>query len=356
METRGFTLCTDSRCASSLSSEMADQLDAVLVLSFGGPERPEDVMPFLENVTRGRGVPRERLLEVAENYARLGGKSPINEQCRSLIGALRTELDEHGVKLPIYWGNRNWHPFLEETVRRMSADGVRRALVFVTSAYGSYSACRQYLEDLERAKAAVGGETPNFERLPHYCHMSGFIEPLIERVLDAFAQLSEDRRTSAKLLFTAHSIPISMAQTSNYAGQLTEVARLVAQGVQHPEYRLVYQSRSGPPNQPWLEPDVRDAIRAEAQAGVKDVVVAPIGFISDHMEVKFDLDTQARELAESLGLHMVRAATVGTHPKFVAMIRELIEGRLSGAREACAWPCTETCCPMPLHAGRPVAR
>ena len=337
-------------------SGMAEHFDALLILSFGGPDRPEDVMPFLENVTRGRGVPRERLLEVAENYARLGGVSPINEQCRSRIAALRAEFDAHGLRLPIYWGNRNWHPFLEETTRRMSADGIRRALVFVTSAYGSYSACRQYLEDLEKAKAAVGGETPDFERLPHYCLLPGFIEPLIERVSDAFARLSEERRATTRLLFTAHSIPLAMSETSNYLGQLTGVARLVAQGVRHPAYRLVFQSRSGPPHQRWLEPDVRDALREEARTGVKDVVVAPIGFISDHMEVKFDLDTQARELAESLGLHMVRAATVGTHPKFVAMIRELIEERLSGAREACPWPCTETCCPSPVHAGRRVAR
>jgi ferrochelatase len=193
---------------------MAEHFDALLVLSFGGPDRPDDVMPFLENVTRGRGVTRERLLEVAENYARLGGVSPINEQTRALIAALRAELDEHGVKLPIYWGNRNWHPFLEETIRRMSADGVRRALVFVTSAYGSYSACRQYLEDLDKAKATVGGETPGFERLPHYCLLPGFIEPLIERVSDAFAQIPEERRATMRLLFrrprtTSDSSPTS---------------------------------------------------------------------------------------------------------------------------------------------------
>jgi ferrochelatase len=335
---------------------MAEHFDALLVLSFGGPERPEDVMPFLDNVTRGRGIPQERLLEVAQNYYRLGGVSPINEQCRTLIAALREEFDTHGLKLPIYWGNRNWHPFLEETMRRMSADGVRRALVFVTSAYASYSACRQYLEDLENAKATVGGETPSFERLPHYCLLPGFIEPLTERVSDAFAQVSEERRAGTKLLFTAHSIPLAMSQTSNYLGQLSDVARRVAEGIRHPEYRLVFQSRSGPPHQPWLEPDVRDALREEARAGVKDVVVAPIGFISDHMEIKFDLDTQARELAESLGLNMVRAATVGTHPKFVAMIRELVEQRLSGASGPCPWPCTETCCPVPAHAGRPTVR
>jgi len=331
---------------------MAENFDALLVLSFGGPERSEDVMPFLDNVTRGRGISRERLLEVAQNYYRLGGASPINEQCRSLIAALRAEFDAHGLKLPIYWGNRNWHPFLEETMRRMSADGVRRVLVLVTSAYGSYSACRQYLEDLEKAKAAAGGETPEFERLPVYCLLPGFIEPLIERVRDAFTQVPEERRAGTKLLFTAHSIPLAMAQTSRYLDQLTEVARRVAEGIRHPEYRLVFQSRSGPPHQPWLEPDVRDALREEALAGVKDVVVAPIGFISDHMEVKFDLDTQARELAESLGVNMVRAATVGTHPKFIAMIRELVEQRLNGTRPAWPWPCDENCCPNPRPATR----
>lgn len=335
---------------------MVEQFDALLVLSFGGPERPEDVLPFLETVTRGRGIPRERLLEVAENYLRLGGVSPINEQCRALIAALRTELDTHGLKLPIYWGNRNWHPFIEETMRRMNADGIRRALVFVTSAYASYSACRQYLEDLDKAKAAIGGETPSFERLPHYCLLPGFIEPLVERVSCAFAQIPAERRAGTRLLFTAHSIPLSMVQTSDYLRQLKEVARLVAGGVRHPEYRLVFQSRSGPPQQPWLEPDVRDALKEEARAGAKDVIVAPIGFVSDHMEVKFDLDTQARELAESLGLRMVRAATVGTHPKFIAMIRELIEERIGGAREAWPWPCSETCCPVPAHAVRPAVR
>lgn len=335
---------------------MPENFDALLVLSFGGPERPEDVMPFLENVTRGRGIPRERLLEVAENYYRLGGASPINEQCRSLIAALRAELDAHQIGLPIYWGNRNWHPFLEKTMRQMSADGMRRALVVVTSAYASYSACRQYLEDIEKAKAAIGGETPAFERLPHYCLLPGFVDPLIERVRDAFEKIGPGSRSTVKLLFTAHSIPLAMSQTSKYVDQLNEVARRVAEGTEHPEYRLVFQSRSGPPQQPWLEPDVRDALREEALAGVKDVVVAPIGFISDHMEVKFDLDTQARELAESLGVNMVRAATVGTHPKFIAMIRELIQERLGGTREVWPWPCTETCCPSPQHAGRPVAR
>lgn len=335
---------------------MSENFDALLVLGFGGPERAEEVMPFLENVARGRGIPRERLLAVAENYYRLGGRSPINEQCRALIAALRAELDSHGVKLPIYWGNRNSHPLLEETMRRLTADGVRRALVFVTSAYSSYSACRQYLEDIESARAAIGGDAPQFERLPQYCLLPGFVEPLIERVRDALAQIPEDRRGAARLLCSGHSIPLEMAQTSKYLEQLTEVARRVAAGAGCLRHRLVFQSRSGPPTQPWLEPDVRAALTEEAAAGVKDVVVAPIGFISDHMEVVFDLDTQAQEHARALELNMVRAATVGTHPRFVAMIRELIEERLSGAREPWMWPCLENCCPNPHRMGMPPGR
>lgn len=335
---------------------MSENFDALLVLSFGGPESAEEVLPFLENVARGRGIPRERLMTVAENYYRLGGRSPINEQCRTLIAALRKELDAHGVGLPIYWGNRNWHPLLEATMRRMTADGVRRALIFVTSAYSSYSACRQYLEDVETARAAIGEDAPQFERLPQYCLLPGFLDPLIERVRDAVAQIPEDRRGAARLLATAHSIPLAMAQTSKYLEQLTEVARRVAAGAGCAGHRLVFQSRSGRPSEPWLEPDVRAALSEEAAAGTIDVVVAPIGFIMDHMEVVFDLDTQAREHARALGLNMVRAATVGTHPKFVGLIRELIEERLSGATAAWMWPCRENCCPHPHSMGLPPGR
>ena len=314
---------------------MSDNFDALLVLSFGGPESAAEVLPFLENVARGRGIPRARLLTVAQNYYRLGGRSPINEQCRALIGALRAELDSHGAKLPIYWGNRNWHPFLEETMRRMAGDGVRRALIFVTSAYSGYSACRQYLEDVETARVAIGADAPQFERLPQYCLRPGFVEPLIERVRDARARIPEDRRGAARLLATAHSIPLAMAQTSKYVEQLTEVAR---------------------PSEPWLEPDVRAALSEEAAAGATGVVVAPIGFIMDHMEVAFDLDTQAQEHARARGLNMVRAGTVGSHPKFVGMIRELIEKRLSGAAAAWMWPCLENCCPQPHPMGLPPGR
>jgi protoporphyrin/coproporphyrin ferrochelatase len=325
---------------------IVQQFDALLVLSFGGPEKPKDVMPFLENVTRGRNIPRERLEEVAENYHSLGGRSPINDQCRELIAAVEAELAGHGMQLPVYWGNRNWHPFLGDTMKRMAVDGVKRALVFVTSAYSSYSGCRQYREDIERARAAVGPEAPECEKLRHFFEHSGFREPLAEHLRAALEQIPEERRGAARLLFTAHSIPVSMARTSRYEGQLRETAAWVAAAAGREAWDLVWQSRSGPPHQPWLEPDICDALSAAAAEGVKDVVVQPIGFISDHMEVIVDLDVQALSRAESLGLNMVRAATVGTHPKFVAMVRELVQERLDGI-----WTGTrclpEGCCPSP---------
>lgn len=319
--------------------------DAILVLSFGGPEKPDDVMPFLENVTRGRNVPRHRLEEVAQNYYALGGRSPINDQCRALIRALRGELDRAGITLPVYWGNRNWHPFLEDTLRRMAADGVRRSMVFVTSAYSSYSACRQYLEDLDLARLAVGPDAPECLKLRQFYNHPGFLEPLAENLRAALDQVPAARRGAARVLFTAHSIPTSMAETSRYVDQLQEVVASLASATPLSGHRLVWQSRSGPPNQPWLEPDVRDALTEEAQAGTSDVVVAPIGFISDHMEVIVDLDTQAAAHARSLGLNMVRAATVGTHPRFIAMIRELIQERLDG--HLLADGCLQNCCPNP---------
>jgi len=335
---------------------MQPEFDALLVLSFGGPEHPDEVMPFLERVSRGRNIPRERLLEVAENYYLFGGISPINEQCRALIAALRAELDVHGVKLPIYWGNRNWHPLIEETVAEMKAAGVRRVLVLVTSAYGGYSACRQYLEDLER----VAGTELEYERLPHYYLRSGCLEPLTESLDAALGQIPDERRAATRVLFTAHSIPVAMAETSSYVEQLNAVARSVASASKRMKtltsaepWRLVFQSRSGAPHQPWLEPDVRDALAVATDDGVRDVVVAPIGFISDHMEVKFDLDTQAARHAAKLGLNMVRAATVGTHPKFIEMLRIMIEERLQKLSEPWPWPCLENCCASPHRAGSP---
>jgi|SRR5579863_1159547 len=302
--------------------------DALLVVSFGGPEQPADVIPFLENVLRGRNVPRERMLEVAEHYHHFGGKSPINSQMRELIAALGAELAARGPRLPVYWGNRNWHPLLADTLREMRAAGVRRAAAFAMSAYSSYSGCRQYLEDMARARETVGPGAPELDKLRVFYNHPGFIKPMAERVRDALAELSGERRLTAALVYTAHSIPQSMAASSRYEKQLTEACRLVSEEIGAPAWQLVYQSRSGPPSQPWLGPDIGDCLRNLHAAGVRDVVVAPIGFISDHMEVLYDLDTEASALCGHLGLHMARARTVGNHPEFVGMIRELVLERM----------------------------
>ncbi len=293
-------------------------------------------MPFLENVLRGKNVPRERMLAVAEHYQHFGGISPINAQNRALIAALEQELKLHGPALPIYWGNRNWHPLLPDTLRQMRDAGVKRALAFFTSAFSSYSGCRQYRENLMAACEEVGDGAPQIDKLRVFYNHPGYIEPVAENVRAALAQIPVERRADAKILFTAHSIPMSMADNCRYVLQLQEACRLVAEAVGSTNWQLVYQSRSGPPTQPWLEPDVLDTVRELATAGVRDVVVMPIGFISDHMEVLYDLDTEAHDLAKELGVNLVRAATVGTHPRFVTMIRELIVERMSDAPERMA--------------------
>jgi protoporphyrin/coproporphyrin ferrochelatase len=331
--------------------------DAILVVSFGGPERPGDVMPFLENVVRGKNVPRERMLAVAEHYYLFGGKSPINEQNRRLIAALETELKQHGPSLPIYWGNRNWHPMLADTLRQMRSDGIHRALAFVTSAYSSYSSCRQYREDIARAREAVGEDAPVVDKIRVFYNHPGFVEALVDRINSALTKTPSDRRETAQLIYTAHSVPLGMAQTSDYEKQLRETGALVAErlGRENKRWQLVFQSRSGPPTQPWLGPDVLEYLRGvKARGGSSDLVIAPIGFVSDHMEIIFDLDTEARELCAELGLNMVRAETVGTHPRFISMIRELILERTNdqprlalgdfGARPDV---CPEDCCPTP---------
>jgi protoporphyrin/coproporphyrin ferrochelatase len=328
--------------------------DSVLVTSFGGPEQPADVMPFLENVLRGKNVPRERMLEVAEHYYHFGGKSPINDQNRQLIAALQAELAEHGPSLPIYWGNRNWHPLLADTLQQMKEDGVKRALAFVTSAYSSYSSCRQYREDIARAQEAVGEGAPLVDKIRVFYNHPRFIEASADRVQRSFDQMPPERQPAAKLIYTAHSIPMSMAASSDYETQLKETARLVAEQAGRKNWRLAYQSRSGPPSQPWLEPGILDCLREAKQSGeTSDVVIAPIGFVSDHMEILFDLDTEARQLCDELGIHMVRAATVGTHPRFIRMIRELIWERLDESKPKLALGilgprtdvCAKDCCP-----------
>jgi ferrochelatase len=334
--------------------------DALLVVSFGGPESTEDVIPFLENVLRGRNVPRERLLAVAEHYYHFGGKSPINQQTRELISAIEQELAEHGPKLPVYWGNRNWHPMLPDTLRQMKADGIQRALAFVTSVYSSYSGCRQYREDIARAQSEVGaGATdgaPEIDKLRVFFNHPGFIEATVARLRDALAELPSDARQNVQVVYIAHSIPISMANTCDYVRQLEEVRKLVSAKLGISNDALVYQSRSGAPGQPWLEPDILDYLReVKARNLASAVVLAPISFISDHMEVLYDLDIEARQLCDSLQLPMTRAKTVGVHPAFIGMIRELILERLSPGTERRALGslgprqdvCAEDCCPAP---------
>jgi ferrochelatase len=311
--------------------------DALLLVSFGGPEGPEDVLPFLENVTRGRGIPRERLAEVGQHYRRFGGVSPINAQNRALLEAIEADLAANGLDLPVYWGNRNWDPYLADAMRRMREDGVRRAVCFVTAAYASYSGCRQYRENLAGALEETGEGAPRLDKLRHYFNHPGFLGPMVESTLAALGALPEPAREGARLAFVTHSIPTGMDDSSGpsgsaYSRQHLDVAATVAgevaarTGVER-EFALVYCSRSGPPSQPWLEPDVNDHLESLSAAGAPGVVIVPIGFISDHMEVIFDLDTEAMETAERLRLPAVRAATVGTHPAFVAMVRELVRER-----------------------------
>ena len=314
--------------------------DALFFVSFGGPEQNDHVIPFLENVLRGKPVPRERLLEVAEHYYHFDGKSPINDQNRELIAALQANFLAHDLKLPIYWGNRNWQPYIADTLKQMHADGVRNAAVFVTSAFGSYSGCRQYREDIGRGLGQTGVQDMVLGKLPHFCLTSQFRQVMTERVEAALAQVSP----AAPLVFTAHSIPIAMADASPYVTQLKQCCESVAMAAGHPQWELVYQSRSGPPTQPWLEPDILAHLHLLNSEGAKEVVICPIGFCSDHMEVLFDLDTEAAQLCEELGIKMVRAGTAGSHPLFVDMIRQQV---LEGATTPILDHCSAGCCPAP---------
>ncbi|MCW2787709.1 MAG: ferrochelatase [Aeromicrobium sp.] len=305
--------------------------DALLLVSFGGPEHPDDVVPFLENVTAGRGIPRERLVEVGEHYFLFGGRSPINDLNRELLDALRKDFAEHGIDLPIYWGNRNWDPYLRDAAQQMAADGVQRAACFVTSAYSSYSGCRQYREDLFDATSGLHVE---LSRLRHYFNHPGFVGPFTEATRSALAGAP----AGSHVVFVTHSIPTSMNDASGgpgrgmYVRQHASVAALVAEGAGAERWSLAYCSRSGSPRIPWLEPDINDHLRELKQEGVESVVVVPIGFISDHMEVIFDLDTEASATAAELGLQYDRVATPGAHPEFVAMVRDLLLERAAVER------------------------
>jgi len=342
--------------------------DALLLVSFGGPERPEDVVPFLENVTAGRGIPRERLVEVGQHYQLFGGRSPINDLNRDLMAGIEADLASSGIELPVYWGNRNWDPYLTEALQQMTDDGVRRAACFVTSAYSSWSSCRQYRENLFDAATAVPGG-PVLDKLRHYFNHPGFSEPVVDAVLAELAALPDDVRDGAHLAFVTHSIPVTMAETSGpdggaYVAQhldaAAEVTARIAEetGTTHP-HELVYCSRSGPPQVPWLEPDVNDHLEKLSAAGVPAVVMIPIGFVSDHMEVIYDLDTEAMATAERLGLPARRAATAGTDSRFVEMVRDLLVERAAVERGedvvrtsvgTCGplWDrCPVDCCPNP---------
>lgn len=336
--------------------------DAFLLLSFGGPEGPDDVMPFLRNVTRGRGIPEDRLAAVAEHYQHFHGVSPINAVNRELLTALRTEFATRGINLPLYWGNRNWKPYLADAVRHMRDDGVQRALVFTTSATASYSACRQYRGDLAQARSVAGTGAPELVKLRHFFDHPGFIAANTDGVRAALATLAPDQRERARLVFTAHSIPITMNDASGpkanglYAAQQRESARLVAESVRGTgaQFDLVWQSRTGPPAVPWLEPDINEHLRLLAAEGVSAVVVSPTGFVADHVEVVWDLDVEARQTAAELGLHYARAATANTHPAFVIAIGQLVEERLYGtdplalgALGLCGVDCPVGCCPAP---------
>jgi ferrochelatase len=357
--------------------------DALLLLSFGGPEGPDDVVPFLENVTRGRGIPTERLKEVGQHYFLFGGVSPINDQNRALLDALRKDFAEHDLDLPVYWGNRNWAPYLTDTLREMSDAGHRRIAVLATSAYASYSGCRQYRENLADALATLeeeGRELPRVDKLRHYFNHPGFVRPMIDGVLASLADLPEDVRAGAHLAFTTHSVPTSAADSSGpadehgdggaYVRQHLDVARLIAEavaretGVEHP-WELVYQSRSGAPHIPWLEPDICDHLETLHGSGVPAAVMVPIGFVSDHMEVLYDLDTEATAKAAELGLPVRRSATVGADPRFAGAVRDLLLERAATERgipaERCALGalgashdlCPVGCCPA--RAPKPAA-
>jgi ferrochelatase len=326
---------------------VSSDASALLVVSFGGPECPADVQPFLENVTRGRGIPPERLAEVARHYLEVfGGVSPINAQARALVAALQAAQDR-----PVYWGNRNWHPFLTETLAQMRADGVEHAYAIVTSAFPSYSGCRQYREDIARAQ--VDGAPP-VDKLRHYYCEDGFLDPMARNVTAQLAGL-----TAPRLVFTAHSIPLVMAGTSGpnggaYVAALRIAAERIAARAGGLPWDLVFQSRSGPPQVPWLEPDVGDHLERLHGEGVREVVLVPVGFTSDHVEVVYDLDVQAQARAATLdGMVVRRAATVGTDPEFVRMLVDLVAERAAGPERdshgciATHDRCPDGCCPPP---------
>jgi len=339
------------------------EFDAFFLVSFGGPEGKDDVMPYLENVLRGKNVPRERMLEVAEHYYHFDGISPINQQNRDLLEAVKEDFAKHDIDLPVYWGNRNWHPMIVDSMEQMKQDGIQKALSFFTNGYSCYSGCRQYRENIADAQASIGEGAPEVHKTRMFFNHPAYIEASVDRVRDALNKIPQDRQGQARILFTAHSIPNSMADYCKYSTQLTESCKLIMESLPGIEWELVYQSRSGPPQQPWLEPDVCDRIEELHEATqIKDLVIHPVGFVSDHMEVMFDLDTEAKELCDKLDISMQRSLAVGVHPKFIEMIRELVLERIQGAEKKAIgemppnWDvCPQDCC-LYKPARRPAAK
>lgn len=341
-----------SEAVDSIYDRPARDYDALLVVSYGGPEGPEDVDPFLDNVLGGMKVPPHVKQEIAERYLQFGGVSPINDATREFIAALEGDLAAHGPRLPVYWGNRNWEPFLADTFEHMAADGVQRVVAFVTSMFSSYSGCRRYIEDIEEANGRLA-QPLTIDKLRLGFNHPGFIAAVADRVGDALGEVSKERRGATPLLFTAHSLPLSMARNCAYVDQLLSASSLVADRLAHADWRLVYQSNNANYGEPWLEPDIVDVLAEAADGGARDVVVEPIGFVCDHMEVVLDLDREAKEAADRLGVNMLRAPTVGSHPAYVSMVRELVVERMSedperpalGELGAAQDRCSAGCCP-----------
>ena len=357
-------------CGNSQTSEYP--VDAIVVASFGGPEGLDDIRPFLENVTRGRGIPPERLDEVGEHYHHFNGISPLNGLNREIIRHVEEELEKQGRNLPVYFANRNWHPFWNETIEKMVHDGIRHALVFATSAWAGYSGCRQYDEDIEKARRHCqeqGITPPDLTKLRQFYDHPEFIEAEAEAVQEALAKIPSDRRENCRIVFTAHSIPVSADKTSGnpgdgdylYSRQIYEAARLTAAklGLSDDDFDLVWQSRSGPPHIPWLEPDIVDHISAFHDQGIPAAVVSPIGFVSDHVEVAWDLDTELAHEAKDFDMAIERAATVGPTQRFTRMIIDLIDEYIEGReplrlgvepQHGCSLngvPCFGNCCVPP---------
>jgi len=307
--------------------------DALLLVAFGGPERPADVEPFLERVTAGRSIPPDRLSEVADRYLSVCGRSPLNARMRALLSAVRAELAARDIDLPVFWGNRNAAPLLADAVAEMAGAGVERALAWTATPYASYSTCRQYGEDLVAACSTTGDGAPAIDMIRRHHDHPGLLEPAADRLSDALARLPEDRRDRAHLLFSAHSIPTALADTCDYVAQVREAAKLVAALVDpagHHPHEVVWQSRTGSPRVPWLEPDVADRIEVLAADGVDAVAISPIGFPVENFEITWDLDTDASRRAEGVGVAFARAAAVDDDPRFASMVVDLAVERLDG--------------------------